>query len=325
MRLSGALLALAMFGSAAWAEPLEITAVPLASFQTFGSSGSFGPLSWRGGLSLESDASAFGGFSGLALQDNCEQMLAISDAGRWFRTRLRYEGGRLAGLAGGELAPMRDSKGKPQRGKVWADAEAMTIIAPGKFAVAYENRVRLGVYDIGTQGLDARFEPMPYPREIDMGPDNGEVEALGLLRAGSHKGSYIAISERHTDARNNLRAWLWRGRKILPFSIERFEDYDVTDLTVLSDGTVLTLERSFSRTSLPGMAIRRFVPDLLKPGTTVTPELLFSGRVPFYAIDNMEGIASCEHEGEARITVMSDNNFNATLQRTLLLQFAYEP
>jgi hypothetical protein len=39
----------------------------------------------------------------------------------------------------------------------------------------------------------------------------------------------------------------------------------------------------------------------------------------------MEGIASCEHEGEARITVMSDNNFNATLQRTLLLQFAYEP
>ena len=57
-------------------------------------------------------------------------------------------------------------------------------------------------------------------------------------------------------------------------------------------------------------------------GATIEPELLFAGRFPFYAIDNMEGIAVCARDGETRLTVLSDNNFNTSLQRTLLLQFA---
>jgi hypothetical protein len=57
----------------------------------------------------------------------------------------------------------------------------------------------------------------------------------------------------------------------------------------------------------------------------ITPELLFEGRVPFYAIDNMEGIAACRRDGETRITIISDNNFNTRLQRSLILQFAYQP
>jgi hypothetical protein len=48
-------------------------------------------------------------------------------------------------------------------------------------------------------------------------------------------------------------------------------------------------------------------------------------RVPFYAIDNMEGLAVCERNGELRVNILSDNNFRTDLQRTLLLQFAYNP
>jgi hypothetical protein len=40
-------------------------------------------------------------------------------------------------------------------------------------------------------------------------------------------------------------------------------------------------------------------------------------------IDNMEAIALCEREGETRVTLMSDDNFNPTVQSTILLQFAY--
>lgn len=94
---------------------------------------------------------------------------------------------------------------------------------------------------------------------------------------------------------------------------------------VLADGTVLTLERSYSRTTLPGMAIRRFAAKDIASGAAIEPELLFEGRFGFYRIDNMEGIAVCERSGETRITVLSDNNFNTSLQSTLLLQFSYRP
>jgi hypothetical protein len=39
----------------------------------------------------------------------------------------------------------------------------------------------------------------------------------------------------------------------------------------------------------------------------------------------MEGIAACRRDGETRITIISDNNFNTRLQRSLILQFAYQP
>jgi hypothetical protein len=36
----------------------------------------------------------------------------------------------------------------------------------------------------------------------------------------------------------------------------------------------------------------------------------------------MEGIAVSETAGETRVTLISDDNYNRRLQRTLLLQFA---
>jgi hypothetical protein len=305
----------------AWADAITITSTPVRSFQNLSTNTTFGPFTWRGGLSLKSAAPKFGGFSGLALSNNCQDLLAISDAGRWFKASLAYEGGSLKGISNGELAPMLDSKGKPQRNKVWGDAEAMAMIAPGKVAVAYESRVRFGIYDIGKNGFDARFQHIAYPEDIDRGPDNGEVEALGRLPSGA----FIAISERNRDAAGNLRGWTWRGTSSTAFSIERHDDYDITDLVVMPDANILTLERSFSRRTLPGMAIRLFPASGIGKNKTIKPRLLFEGRIPFYAIDNMEGIAVCERDGESRVTILSDNNFNIDLQSTLLLQFAYEP
>ena len=45
-----------------------------------------------------------------------------------------------------------------------------------------------------------------------------------------------------------------------------------------------------------------------------------------YQIDNMEGLAVNRGvAGELVITMISDNNFNRVLQRTVLLQFALAP
>lgn len=313
--------ALLLFSATARAGPVEVVAAPVTSFQTFGFGDSFGPFTWRGGLALTSAAEGFGGLSGLVLMDNCEELLAVSDIGNWFRASLTYEREQLSGLEGGELAPILDSKGQPQRSKAWADAEAVAPAGPGKVAVAFERRVRFGLYDIGRKGLKAPFVVIPHPPGIDRGPENGEVEAFGLLPSGA----WIAIAERNRDDNGNPRGWTWRGRAATPFAVKRHGDYNVTDLAVLPDGKVLTIERSFSRGSLPGMAIRRFDPAGIAHGITIAPELLFEGRVPFYRIDNMEGISVCERGGETRVTLLSDDNFNPRLQTTLILQFAYRP
>ncbi len=311
-------LAAMLVAPPAVAGPIAISASSISSF-SFGAENKFGPLTWRGGLSLTSPDEKFGGLSALSLSDDCQSLLAVSDAGRWFRARLNYDGEILSGIAKAELAPILDSKGKPPRSKVSADAEALASVGNGRYLVGFESRARIGLYDIGGQGLNARFQAYRSPKEIAAGPENKELESLGLAH-----GNTLAISENNADENGNLRAWMWTAKNTISFSVKRREDFQITDLAVLADGNVLILERSVGG-FLPAMSIRRFSTASIAEGATVEPEALFSGSPPYYAIDNMEGLALCQRDGETRVTLLSDNNFFPNLQRTLLLQFAYDP
>ena len=325
MKLKLAALAFLAACGMVHAEPVKVTAAALSSFQNLSSNTEFGALAWRGGLALESTDGDFGGLSGLALKDDCKSLVAVSDAGRWFTARLGYDQpGHLASIGEASMAPILDSKGR-KRGKLWADAEALAEVADGQYLAGFESRARLGLFDLGKSGLAARFQLVKSPKAITEGPFNGELEAVGRLAAGPYKGHYIALSEKNYDTHGNLQGWVWKGWKTLPFTIARLEDFDITDLALLPGGGVLILERSYSRTSLPGMAIRRFRSSDIAAGAVIKPEIVFEGRLPFYAIDNMEGMALCVRDGETRLTLVSDNNFNTGLQRTLLLQFAYRP
>lgn len=307
-----------VLAAGAEAKPLSVTAEPIDSFQRILSTTEFGPFSWRGGLTLTSEAEDFGGFSGLVLGKNCEDMVAVSDRGNWLEAKLAYDGGKPASLTDAAMSPILDGKGKPPRSKRWGDAEALTRFENGDYAVGFESRVRFGSYDLAKDGLDARFTPLPFPPGVKDGPENGEVEALGELPDGR----LLAIAEKQFDAAGNVMAWAWQGRDTTRFFITRYDEYRVTDLAIDGD-SVLTLERRFSTDALPGMAIRRFkVADIVEGGT-VSPELLLEATAPLYVIDNMEAIALCTRDGEKRVTLMSDDNFNTSVQSTILLQFAY--
>ncbi len=321
MRAGLAAIALLVSAGSVGADVFSVTATAISSFHNLSSSDDFGAFTFRGGLTLESGTKDFGGLSGLILDNNCEDLLAISDQGNWFTAKLHYEKGVLSGIADPKLSPMLDSKGKRQRNKAWSDAEAIAPLNDGRIGIAYERRVRFGAYDIARKGLSAPFEVIPHPPAIDRGPENSEVEAFGQLG----NGRYIAIAERQRDGNGNTRAWIWSGNRATSFTVERYDSYNITDLAVMPDGSVLTMERSFTRTSLPGMVVRRFSPDAVQQGSLIRPELLLEASVPLYAIDNMEGIAVCKRDGETRVTLQSDNNFNTRIQSTLLLQFAYRP
>jgi hypothetical protein len=324
-------LFLALFLAPAHAEnapPFTVTASPLKSFDLLGVQTKFGKLAWRGGLELKSSDKRFGGFSGLALSGDGEKLLAVSDTGNWFRANLLYKNGRLAGLSDPELSPLLDKSGKPFNGKSWNDVEALSPWQPGnidgKVIVGFETRTRAGIYDIGKRGLKARFEPLPIPKDIPKARINSELEAIGRFATGPFKGRFIAISEKNLDKNGNLRAWIFGGKSPFAFSIKRNGDYVVTDLAIYFD-SILTVERSFGTTVLPGIALRRFPISAIEAGATVAPEIIFEGRAPFYAIDNLEGMAvSSNVDGETRLTLISDDNFRRDIQRTLLLQFALD-
>lgn len=309
-----ALAALLFFTSAVHAEPVTVKSSPIADFHRLSASPDYGALNWRGGLTLTSDATEFGGFSGLVLSPDCGRLTAVSDKGEWLQATLRYDGARLADLSDAQMTPTLDSKGKPFPDKRRGDAESLALLRNGKLAVAFEGVIRFGSYD----GIKSRFKPIPHPKDIDTGPGNGAVEAIGQLSDGR----FIAISEGMFDAKGNIRAWAWKGPQTTAFTLTRYDAYRVTDLAELANGTVLTLERRFEQDALPGFALRRFSTAALENGSVVKPELLLEATAPLYVIDNMEGLAICKRDGETRLTLISDDNFNRTIQSTILLQFA---
>lgn len=320
MKFKLALIVLAAFAAVSHADPLAISINPLNSFGSLSGT----KLHWRGGFEILSADKTFGGLSGLALSNDCTGLLAVSDRGSWFRASLRYEGETLTSIFDAEFAPMLDSAGKPPRSKSRGDVEAVSHLGGGRYMVGFETRTRIGIYDIGKNGLKARFQLLKSPKAIINGPSNGEVESVGQFKSGRWQGHYLAISEHNLDRDGNIRGWLWRSEETVSFSIKRLEDYRITDAAILPNGDIIILERSFGTSLLPGMALRRINASAIGKGATVEPQLLFSGRALFYAIDNMEGVAFCERDGETRITIVSDDNFSPR-QRTLLLQFAYEP
>jgi hypothetical protein len=323
-----ALAALAMLSAccpSVLADGLKLKADRLDSFTIFKQQKTFGPLEWRGGLYLTSEDVRFGGLSSLEMSNDGAKLLAISDAGFWIRADVSYENGELAGLASPEIASIIGSDGKPLIGKFVSDAEALAGWTPGNLEqvlVAFESKVRAGTFDLASQGLAARMKPLKLPDAIGDGPYNSEIESIGRFSSGPLKGSIVAVSELNLDEAGDIRAWIFGGKRKFDFTIKRYGDYAVTDLAILPDGNVIILERSFEGL-LPGMALRLIRTADIAPDGVVAPEFLFEARAPIHAIDNMEGIAvSQSPEGETRLTLVSDDNFNHHLQRTLVLQFA---
>jgi hypothetical protein len=158
-------------------------------------------------------------------------------------------------------------------------------------------------------------------------PLNKGLEALTFApRSGRLAGTLIAFSERGLDAGGNLRAFLVGANPpgagtVAEFSVRRREDFDISDAALLPSGDVLLLERRFSWWSGIAMRLRRIAIAGIAPGALVDgSDLLFADLG--YHIDNMEGLSvNTDATGAVILTLISDDNFNHFLQRTLLLQF----
>lgn len=308
--------------------PLTLTSTPIRDFGRGGLAGSTGELEWRGGLVLQSHHRNFGGWSGLAMEPDGRGFITVSDAGAWMSGEITYDSkARPSGLTNLHIGPMLTLQGKSlERGRD-RDAEAVALasgtLGKGELLVAFEQNARIARYDFTAQGVSPTRGFLPLPEAArELGSNTG-FEAMTVLRGGPFEGAVIAFGERLQDENENRLGWIWAGESVEPVRLTDIDDFDICDVASLEDGSIIVLERRFRWTE--GLQIRlRLVTEAelasLKP---------MKGKVLLQAdlaseIDNMEGLGvSREPDGTLLLTMISDDNFNRFLQRTILLQFAY--
>jgi len=309
------------------AAPLSVS--PIRSFDKRGEEAGdrFGTLRFRGGITMSSSDAAFGGYSGLEISADGARIMAVSDAGTWLAADLIYKDNRLIAAHRAEIGPILALGSRPLVREQDRDAEAVRLLSgdleQGTMLIGFERNERIGLFQLNKGELGA---PTRYLRPPVRLQRNKGIEAVGVIRQGARNGTVIAFAERTLDSNGHHRGWFWKGDKARPVALTNVGGFDVTDVAADPEGgEVYVLERRFRWSEGVRMRIRRLESKQLKTGAVLSGETLIEADFAF-EIDNMEGLAV--HRDAANrtvLTLISDDNFNPFLQRTILLQFEVVP
>lgn len=275
-----------------------------------------GALVFLGGVALDSDDPAFGGFSALSVQG--DRFTLLSDGGTLVRFRMgedwRPRQARFDAVPSGPETGWR---------KLERDSESMTTDPrTGRVWIGFERYNQIWRYGPGL----ARAERWRAPAAMADWPENGGAESMARLRDGR----FIVLSESKrppgrtgddrtreglsfagdpTDPRSAARRFVYRAAP----------GHRPVDVTELPDGRLLVLERRFQ---LPFRWTARLalVPrGAARPGRMVEGRTIARLGAPLIA-DNFEGVAAVREGGATMLWLVSDDN-QSRLQRTLLLKF----
>ncbi|MEE2566267.1 esterase-like activity of phytase family protein [Hyphobacterium marinum] len=313
-----AALALAACGGDPGPGAIDVNADPVALHPDAPDRTDLGSLTWRGGLVLTSDDERFGGLSAIEVYED-GFFIAVSDSAYWITGTMTFdEDGTLTGLEDVSLAPMLSALGGPLTGTA-ADAEGLADLGGGRFAVSFEREHRIEIYDIGERGermATALPENFGGPPGIERLRNNGGVEALATVPGGL----MAFIEYPIIDGRPHTIWHLPDGGAPEAHDFHAEAGFGLTGADVLPDGSILLLERFWSRDI--GNRIRVAQTDEARL-TAGEPATILAAWGTESTIDNLEGLAVAEVNGETRLFLLSDNNYSGE-QRSLLLSFTIE-
>lgn len=277
-----------------------------------------GSLAYRGGLDLTSQDERFGGLSGLLIISGGKEFLSVSDKGYWVTGALITRDGELSDVTDIKIAPMQSPGNGTIEGKEFGDAESLIGDPEGLVYVSFEGEPRVWAYDLSEDGFEAKPVAITLPDDAASLKNNGGLE--GIVQLKDKSGTLLILSEATTDAMGNFKGWLLKAEKSSSISLKPIKPFNLTDLAVLPNGDVLTLERRFSIVGGPGFQIRRIDGASIQPGAVLDGPVLANAGLP-WTVDNMEGLdVRVTADGRVLLYLVSDNNFNP-LQRTLLMMF----
>lgn len=318
-------LALALFASPLAAAEATVTAVQLERFQGTQPGGRVGGLIWRGGLHLTSETRSFGGLSGITFVGPKNQLAMVSDQGQFVSGMLIYdEAWRPLELVGVEIEPIQNSKGAELPRQFARDAEAVHVIerdgAPAAVRVGFENLTRVADFDLIDGRPSGAAREVPIPDWLTRTRTNESLEAVCIAPAASPiAGSTLLLTEDVEAQDGQHSAWLLGRNDRGPLSLAVSPGVNPTDCAFLPNGDLLVLERGVALFSF-AVVLKRIAAADVRPGAVMDGEVLLSSSGG--DVDNFEGLAvHVLPNGEVRIALLSDNNFN-DWQRTLLLEFS---
>lgn len=297
------------------ATPVPVTAQPIGRLSvTDPDRTRFGSLLFRSGLDLRSEVSAFGGFSGLWRSPRGQEIVALADNAQVLQARVETADGRLSGLSHAVMAPLLLTGGLPVRRSRYYDTESLAMAGDVAF-VGVERHHAVLRFARGPDGALVRGVPIEAPGGLRGLSSNGGLEALALSPQHSPlAGALVGIAE-------GGRGFILTGSRKGMFELAGRDGYDVTDLAFLATGDALVLERRFSLLGGFGCRLRRVDSSAIRPNAAVDGAVIYQSDAS-HQIDNMEGLAVHREGDETVVTLISDNNFNRNLQRTLLLEFS---
>lgn len=288
-----------------------------------------GQLLYRGGLEIASPDARFGGWSGLVVSPDGRRMLSQSDEAHWFIADLVYDkAGDLAGLDNPQLADMDGLDGKPMAGKE-GDAEGLAALTSkggdGPVLVSFERNHRVWRYDLSIDGLP---KPVAMPDEIKKLDFNSGLEGLTMFKPHS----LLAIAETAQAANGDMPVWLVAydgkdaGVQYGALSVKPHAPYEISDAAMGPDGGELYLLERHYFDPIRGVviAVRRIDASMVKAGARLDGEEIAQFTM-HENIDNMEGLSLRRTGGKTLVYMISDDNYNHALQRTVLLMFEVSP
>lgn len=307
---------------------IDVAASPIRSFAKFGDGDAgLGKLQFRGGLVLQSEHKNFGGWSGLVVDEDARRFFSISDTGVWMTGAIEYDNGRPSAVKEVRLGPLLGKDGSVLTRNIYRDAEGVAMeggnFEDGTLLISFERRPRVVRYRLTGEGVERPVGALELPSHLrSMGRNQG-FEAVTVMKGGAYNGRPVVFAERLYDAARNHTGWLWTAKAVEKIHLVNIGDFDVTDIASDASGALFVLERRFRWTEGVKMRLRRIAPEDVKPGTTLRGDTLIEADMSS-EIDNMEGLSIARmKDGGTLITMISDDNMNRALQRTLLLQFVW--
>ena len=262
------------------------------------------------------------------MDDKGERFLTISDSGSWLSGRLVYRAGQVSAVSDARVGAIPQADGRPLQASRDRDAESLVALQPGglegRYLIGFEGRHRIEEYAFEKDEMRGPVGKRQLPEQLKGMASNAGLEDLAILRGGPFAGAMVAFAERKLTSDGNHTGALVVDGKSHPLFLKRHEQFDITDMQSLDDGSLIVLERSFIReTRRLDIRLRRIDSADVKPGEILEGETLLEAGQGL-EIDNFEGLAvHRDASGATVLTLISDDNFNF-FQRTLLLQFRLE-
>lgn len=309
-------------------DPANLVVTPVPLFPDDPGRTRLGGLRYLGGVALALEDERFGGWSALDISEDGERLLAVSDRGYWMTASIAYDGASIAGLESLSILPILDEAGEPLSGNR-ADSEGLAPLGDGAYALSFEREHRVWRYDLGADWsgvIDARPSPIDSPLETEILSNNAGMEGLAMV------GDWLWSAQEHT--RGDAPVHFFSRTPLnapevtrTSYQVAMEPEFGVTELDSDGDGGLYILQRFWARDVGNRIHILHLDADQIANAANLTelqPELIAAIEPDTMTVDNFEGMTVEEIDGETRLFLISDDNFNDS-QRTLLLSFAIEP